>query len=127
MALFGSKKKTESKAEAKAPVKKNVPATQSGEATGAERNLTSIIQRPHITEKASTISESNVYAFEVSDAANKKTIAYAVKELYNVTPIKVAIVRIPGKKKFIRGKWGVKGGGKKAYVYLKKGETIEFV
>src|SRR4051812_45225256 len=113
MALFGSKKKTGEKV----AVKKNVPAVQSGDASQgmSERNLSDIIRRPRITEKGATRAESNVHAFEVSDASNKKTIAYAIKELYNVTPVKVAIVRIPTKKVFVRGKWGTKGGGKKAY------------
>lgn len=122
MALFGSKKKKEeAPAETKAVAKKET----SGE--GSSRDLSTIIQRPRITEKGAASAESNVYAFEVSTASTKKTIALAVKELYNVTPVKVAVVRIPSKRKFIRGKWGMTGGGKKAYVYLKKGETIEFV
>jgi large subunit ribosomal protein L23 len=91
------------------------------------KTLSSIIKRPRITEKASMKAESNVYAFEVSTDANKKTVAAAVKALYNVTPVKVAIVKIPAKTVFVRGKMGTKAGGKKAYVYLKKGETIEFV
>jgi large subunit ribosomal protein L23 len=90
-------------------------------------DLTSIIKRPRITEKASMKAERNVYAFDVASTATKKTIAMATKELYNVTPVKVRVVTIPSKQVFVRGKWGVKGGGKKAYVYLKKGETIEFV
>ncbi|MBX4198600.1 50S ribosomal protein L23 [Candidatus Parcubacteria bacterium] len=89
--------------------------------------MTQIIKRPRITEKASMKTEAGVYAFDVATVANKKTIAHAIKELYNVTPIKIAVVTIPTKRVMIKGKWGNKGGGKKAYVYLKKGETIEFV
>ncbi len=122
MALFGSKKKIDAKPETKAVAKKDVSAEGAG-----LRDLSAIIQRPRITEKGASSAESSVYAFEVSTASSKKTIALAVKELYNVTPVKVAVVRIPSKRKFIRGKWGMTGGGKKAYVYLKKGETIEFV
>jgi large subunit ribosomal protein L23 len=90
-------------------------------------DLSHIIKRPRITEKASMKAESNVYAFEISAEANKKSVAAAVKDLYNVTPMKIAIVKIPKKQKMIRNKVGITGGGKKAYIYLKKGETIEFV
>jgi large subunit ribosomal protein L23 len=91
------------------------------------KDLASIIIRPRVTEKASAYAEKNVYAFEVETTATKKLVSAAVKELYNVTPVKVAVVRIPEKQVFVRGKIGTKKGGKKAYVYLKEGEKIEFV
>jgi len=72
-------------------------------------------------------AEQSVYAFEVSKSASKPSIAQAVKEIYKVTPIKVATVTIPQKNVFVRGKRGKKAGYKKAYVYLKKGEKIELV
>jgi large subunit ribosomal protein L23 len=133
MALFGSKKNTKAKkadskpTSAKATAGKEVAVAEPKEAGVSLRDLSGVIKRPRITEKASMKAEANVYAFEVATDANKKTIAAAVKQMFNVSPLKVAIVRIPKKNKFIRGKIGVTGGGKKAYVYLKKGETIEFV
>jgi large subunit ribosomal protein L23 len=81
--------------------------------------------RPRITEKATFLSEKNVYAFEISDKATKKSVAEAVRAFYKVVPIKINIVRNPAKKVFIRGKRGVKSGVKKAYIYLKKGDKIE--
>ncbi len=125
MALFGSKKKTE-KTDAPKEVKKEAKTKAVSEGTSLH-NTAGVIRRPRITEKASMQAEANVYAFEVALTANKQTIAHAVKELYNVTPIKIAVIAIPKKEVFVRGKWGTKGGGKKAYIYLKKGETIEFV
>lgn len=86
-----------------------------------------VIVRPRITEKASVKTDGNIYTFEVTTDANKISVAKAVKELYNVTPIRVNILPIPKKNVIVRGKRGVRGGGRKAYVYLKKGETIEFV
>src|SRR3989338_8043934 len=49
-----------------------------------------------------------------------------VRAVYNVTPRMVHIVTVPAKQKRSArtGGLGVKSGGKKAYVYLKKGETI---
>lgn len=92
-----------------------------------QHDFSQILKNPRITEKASMKAESNVYVFEVSRDANKKTIAHAINALYNVKPVKVAVVKIPTKEVFVRGRIGIHGGGKKAYVYLKKGETIEFV
>ena len=86
-----------------------------------------VLVRPRITEKASFKAEENVYTFEVSVKATKTEVIKAIKALYNVDPIKVNMVKIPSKRTFSRGKWGVKSGGKKAYVYLKKGDTIELM
>jgi large subunit ribosomal protein L23 len=86
-----------------------------------------ILKNPRVTEKASFSYEQDVYTFDIAPSANKTEIEKAIFELYKVKPVKVNVVRIPKKKTFIRGKAGTKGGGKKAYVYLKKGDKIEFV
>ncbi len=88
----------------------------------------SILRRPRITEKASMMSEYNVYTFDVATTATKNSIMSAVKDIYNVQPTQVRIVTIPAKH-FIsrRGVHGKTTTGKKAYVFLKKGDTIELV
>mgnify|MGYP000935111491 CR=1 FL=1 len=87
-----------------------------------------IIKKPRITEKSGIQAEmSGVYTFEVTAKANKKNVAKAVKELYKVTPVKVNITNLPAKIVFTRGKAGRKSGLKKAVVYLKKGDKIDFV
>lgn len=91
------------------------------------QDLSHILRRPRITEKASRSAEVGVYVFEVAERATKQTIATAVKQLYNVTARKVAIARIPDRQVLIRNKKGLKTGGKKAYVHLKKGDKIEIV
>lgn len=83
-----------------------------------------IILRPRITEKATDVTENSVYAFEVSDKSTKQSIAKAVHAYFGVNPIKVRTVTLPAKRVIVRGRRGVKAGVKKAYVYLKKGETI---
>ncbi len=85
-----------------------------------------VLINPRMTEKSVIMQESRgVYTFNVEKDATKKTIARAVKAEYKVTPIKVRVASVPPKNKFVRGKWGVKSGGKKAYVYLKKGDKID--
>jgi large subunit ribosomal protein L23 len=83
---------------------------------------------PRITEKATDLaSNSNAYVFDVVRSATKKDISRAVASLYNVTPVKIRTVPVKSKTVFVRGKYGQTARGKKAYVYLKKGDSIEFV
>jgi large subunit ribosomal protein L23 len=139
MALFGSKKKKDlsAVASAKAEVKKATPVakktvvkaiakTETKSTTGM---FSHVLIQPRITEKATMKAETGVYVFEVATNATKKEIGSAVKHYYNVTPVKVNIVKIPSKKVSSRTtrKKGVKSGGKKAYVFLKKGDKIEIV
>ena len=85
-----------------------------------------VLKRPRITEKAALgADKNNVYVFEVMERATKASISASIREAYKVTPEKVRVARIPAKKVFVRGKRGVKKGGKKAFVYLKKGDKIE--
>lgn len=89
-----------------------------------------VLTRPRITEKATFLAGADtggVYTFEVTSRANKSLVASAIKTLFKVTPVKVNIVNTKPKTVFKRGKKGVIGGIKKAMVYLKKGDKIEFV
>ncbi len=85
------------------------------------------IKNPRITEKASSIFEKNMYTFNVDASAGKKEIAKAIFSLYKVKPVKINILPIPYKKIISKGKEGIKKGGKKAVVYLKKGDKIELI
>ncbi len=73
------------------------------------KNLSNILIRPHITEKATVSAEKSF------------------KEKYKLSPVKIKTVTIPAKNVFVRGKKGKKSGYKKAYIYLKKGEKIEVI
>jgi len=86
-----------------------------------------IIKKPRITEKASFHAEQNVYTFDVEQSANKTEIKKAIFQLYKVKPVKINILSVPIKKTLSRGKVGKRGGGKKALVYLKKDDKIEFI
>jgi len=122
MALFSRKKTEETKesapgAEVKAPVQQN---------HGSAGNLAHVLQHARITEKSTMHNEMGSYVFNVADGASKREVAQAVKALYGVRPRMVRVVTVPKKvKRNMRtGKIGIRGGGKKAYVYLKKGDTI---
>jgi large subunit ribosomal protein L23 len=83
--------------------------------------------RPHITEQSNLLAEKNIYTFQVSSRANKPIIKKAIKEMYGFEPIKIRIISVPSKKRIVAGKTGIKPGFKKALVYLKSGDKIEFI
>lgn len=83
--------------------------------------------KARITEKSGMLAQNGVYTFEVLKEANSRQIAAAIKEAYKVTPVKVSVSPIKSKQIFSRGKKGRTNSGKKAFVYLKEGEKIEFI
>jgi len=85
-----------------------------------------LIKGPRITEKSAIASEKSIYTFNVAPEANKNEVKKAIKLIYGVSPVKVSITQITKKNVTRRGKEGVKQGGKKAVVHLKKGEKITF-
>lgn len=117
MALFGKKKNTEVKA---------APAKSAAASSATPSGMTDIIRHARITEKASMQQGSSVYVFDVATTATKRDISRAVSAIYKVVPRKVTVVNV--RRKTIRsmrtGRSGMKGGGKKAYVYLKSGDSI---
>lgn len=90
-------------------------------------SLSHILVRPRITEKATMLGEGNVYTFDVAKSANKAQVRSAVQAIYSVTPLRINMITVKEKPITMRGKRGVKQGGKKALVFLKKGDKIEFV
>jgi large subunit ribosomal protein L23 len=123
MALFSRSKKIEESA-----VEKTVsaPAVQ---ARATDANLSSVIVKPRITEKAVRLGEQNVYTFVVRRDATKRDVTAAIKALYNVTPVNVNIVNKTPRQYKSKAKNRVltEKGMKKAYVYLKKGDSISLV
>ncbi len=136
MAIFSKTTKKEVKPKVEKTTKAKVAKVKApkaevrvstGNAPTRKDFLQGVIVRPRITEKATVLAEkNNVYVFEVNENASKPLIAKSIISLYNVVPTKIAIVRNPAKSVVVRGRLGVSGGVKKAYIYLKKGEKIEF-
>lgn len=87
----------------------------------------SMIKRPRITEKATILNEQSVYVFDVDKRANKHEVKKAFELMYKVKPLKVGITSVPNKTIMVKGKKGIKSGGKKAFIYLKKGQKIEVI
>ena len=127
MALFG-KKKTEDPKETAAPAAASKqPAVNT--ALPTDRDLAGVLIKPHITEKGVGQSERNVYTFLIRQDATKFDVRDAVKAAYGVTPMKVNIVKKAPRTTMsrARGRRVKQSGQKKAYVYLKAGDSITLV
>jgi large subunit ribosomal protein L23 len=90
-----------------------------------------VIIKPMVTEKSTKSGEKlGRYAFRVQKDANKLEIKKAIEAAYSVQVEDVNTVVNVGKKKVRQTKKGMaigmKPSYKKAYVTLKKGETIDF-
>lgn len=86
-----------------------------------------VLLSPRITEKAARLSETHAFTFNVAIDATKEQIKNAVEVLYGKKPVKVSVVVQKQRTVFKRGRVGHEGAYKKATVFLKKGETIEFI
>ena len=88
-----------------------------------------IIKRPILTEKMTTLNEQGQYAFEVDINANKIQIAQAIEKRFEVNVLSIRTIRYKGKRKSQftkRGRFeGRRPSWKKAIVTLKEGQTIE--
>ena len=121
MPIFSSDKETKEQ-------ESTAVADDSSSTGRVDNTRQNVIVAPHITEKASKLTNDNVYAFEVAADANKPQIKQAVQDIYGVKPEKVRTVKLPKKRvQARRGKPGTKGGLKKAYVKLKEGDSIELM
>lgn len=91
-------------------------------------SLERIIRAPWLSEKALIATEKNVYVFEVPADATATDVKDAIELIYKVRPVKVNMVNLPGKKVSLRTRrgTGTRASRHKAYVYLKKGDTISF-
>ncbi len=122
MALFKKAQKKETVTKKEASTSVVVPS-----ASLHDYRASRVLKAPRITEKATDTADKNIFVFNVDVSSTKQMIAQAVKEVYKVTPQKIRVVTIPRKGVFVKGVKGSSSIGKKAYVYLKKGDTIEIV
>lgn len=90
----------------------------------------SVLKRPLVTEKVSSLNEKGKYGFIVDINANKVEIKNAVEKQYGVNVEKVNTISVMGKMKTRYTKTGILAGRKpnykKAIVTLAQGEVIDF-
>jgi large subunit ribosomal protein L23 len=124
MAMFNFLKKTKP-----APKKKNVEPEIIKKALPKRKDglAFKLLKEPHISEKATNLSENGKYVFKVYKNANKSEIKKTISNFYGVVVKDVNIINIKTKIKLLRGKKGEKSGYKKAIVTLEKGHKIEIL
>jgi len=137
MALFDFFKKKKEKEKdvkktKKEPVKSSVVTKQPVPQKSARKKKTAvfsydIIKEPHISEKATMLSESNRYVFKVYSGANKIEIKKAVEGVYGVDVLSVNIIKIPKKKRRLGQIQGFKTGYTKAIVKIRDDQKIEIL
>ncbi len=94
----------------------------------SNERLMQVLRAPIVSEKTSRIQEkSNQFAFEVASTATKEDVKKAVESLFNVTVTSVNVLNVKGKTKAFRGRLGVRGALRKAYISLKEGQSIDVV
>lgn len=88
-------------------------------------NARDVIIRPIVTEKSMKLNDQdNKITFKVAKGANKTQVAMAVKEIYNITPVKVNIVNVRPKTKRMGRYVGKTNAVRKAIVKLPEGQDI---
>ena len=84
-----------------------------------------VIVAPHITEKATLLSEHNAVVFKVAGKATKPEIKAAVEALFDVKVVGVNTLTQKGKTKRWKGKPYKRSDVKKAVVTLAPGQSID--
>ncbi|MFN3725540.1 MAG: 50S ribosomal protein L23 [Allosphingosinicella sp.] len=84
-----------------------------------------VVLAPHITEKATLLSEQNAVVFKVAGGASKPQIKAAVEALFNVNVTGVNTITQKGKTKRWKGTPYRRSDFKKAVVTLAEGQSID--
>ena len=85
---------------------------------------TLVLVRPVITEKSMSETNTGRYTFEVVRDSNKREIAEAVAEAFNVDVLAVNVSTVHGKERRLGKRKGKRPDWKKAVVTLAPGEKI---
>jgi len=93
--------------------------------TAISINHYDVILSPHITEKATLLSEHNAVVFKVAGDASKPQIKAAVEALFSVSVTGVNTIVTKGKTKRWKGKPYQRSDFKKAVVTLAEGQSID--
>ena len=90
-----------------------------------QERLMTVIQGPHLSEKAHFASEKNQVVLKVRNDATKSEIRQAVELLFEVNVDDVKVVNVKGKNKRFGRTLGRRSDWKKAYVRLAEGSSLE--
>lgn len=87
---------------------------------------TTLIEKALLSEKAHKQMSMGIYTFVVAQSAEKKQIARLIEKQFSVKVKRVNVAKFAPKRKRVAKtrKTTAVGGGKKATVYLEKGQEI---
>ena len=74
------------------------------------RGIYGILKEPHVSEKATFLTDQNKYVFKIHSRANKIETKKAIESFYGVKVKNVNIINIHRKKRMLRGIKGFKTG-----------------
>lgn len=94
-------------------------------AGAVDLNHYDVVLAPHITEKATLLSEHNAVVFKVARDATKPAIKAAIEALFDVKVTGVNTMVTKGKSKKWKGKPYQRSDEKKAIVTLAEGQSID--
>lgn len=84
-----------------------------------------VLMQPHVTEKAARFENEGKYVFRVSLSSTKEDVKKAIAKVYGVTPKKVHVQNVLGKKSRSGHKNRKPATYKKAIVTLAQGDSIQ--
>ena len=93
--------------------------------TISDEKAFSMIHKPVMTEKSTTLNHFNQYSFVVDKNSNSHEIKQAIEKIFKVKVTKINTAIIRGKLKSFKGNIGYKKDLKKAIVTLAEGNTID--
>jgi large subunit ribosomal protein L23 len=128
MGLFSRKKTVEAEVVEKTTKAKTAKKSAKTETKAEVKTENAVAAKSNysyrITEKATKLSDKNVFVLNVPNTTNKTELKKELIKKYKVTVLGINMVNIAKKAKNYRGRPGMKGGGKKAYITVKAGESI---
>ena len=84
-----------------------------------------ILRKPIISEKSMTISSDGCYVFDVLVSATKPEIWNALETIFGVKVRSLRTLKRKGKEKRFKGRVGMRGDVKRAFVRLEQGHTLD--
>jgi large subunit ribosomal protein L23 len=88
-------------------------------------DVTHVLLAPVVSEKSYQLIEESKYSFKVHPDAHKTQIRQAVEQMFDVTVVRVNVLKVQPKPKRRGLSKGTRSGWKKAIVQLREGDTIE--
>lgn len=89
-------------------------------------NIYDVIVKPVLSEKLTSLADSQQYGFVVNMEATKLDVKQAVEKIFNVHVESVNTLVRKGKVKRFKGRPGRRSDEKRAYVRLAAGQVISY-